>query len=616
MRAILAGAMAMLPYGSGDAFRVGVQKHDRDMERIKRQALSPRQLKLNRYWGFYCTEQYDARSTTWDGRKVLSEIERESIARTQTLPPGFWDPGGQFDEIPLSMRRPTAPYHLTRVVVNRFTGLLFSARMHPQVRIAGSPEMQTWIEGLNKAARIWIRFALVRTRGGAMGSVATTFRFTNGRPVIEVHDSRWCTPTFKDRSTGELTSLEIRYMYPVEERDEKGILHEVLYWYRRVIDENVDILYKPAPVGDGDEPMWVEDQKVAHGLGEFPGVWVRNSQTDEVDGEPDCEGEFEAQEAIDRLLSQADQGAVENCDPSLLLESDELKVKELKKGSRNAIKVERGGGGGYLEMTGAGIEAALKVADVHRRNFLEVVQCVLDNEQGERQMTATEIERRESSMHQRGDLFREQYGEHGAKPMIGKMIRAAIKMRQVGPVDPVTGLRQVGQVKLPPITGDAAGVVAERMLPSDVGDITDDMIELVWPDWIKRGPVDATAASNAVATARTARAVDQESAVNYLAPYFGIDDPAAALERLKSEGGSLDDELMKAMIKAGETPRGAAIAAGAPAPGTGPAGQSPSSTPSTSAPPTHGQPPHHGGDAPEGPGASTPMPSIDNPVQR
>lgn len=549
--------MAELKYGSLNAFQAGVQLHDQQLERIARLAMTPRQLELNRIWAFYYTEQYAARATTWDGRPVMSDIERDMIARNTVLPPGFYDPGGKLDDMPLSMRKPTAPYHLVRVVVNRFTGLLFSAAKHPQIRIAGMPQLQEWLEALIKSARLWIRFAFARTYGGSMGAVMVTFRFRNGKPVIEVHDPRWCTPHIVDRSTGEVDALEIRYMYPVEQRDDKGILRQQLYWYRRTIDAQQDVLYQPAPVGDGDEPTWAVQEQVAHGFGEFPGVWIRNSQTEEVDGEPDCHGEFDTQEAIDRLLSQADQGAVENCDPTLLLISDELKVTELKKGSRNAIKVEKGGSGEYLEMSGAGVEAALKVVEVHRRNFLEVVQCILDNEQGEGAMTATEIERRYSSMHERGDLFREQYGELGIKPLLGKIVRAVLKMRTNGAIDPTTQLRLVPQVSVPHGVDEKTGAPIEREVPTDLNNFTDDMIELTWPQWIQRGPTDANAAATAVAAAVGGKVLDQESAVQYVAPYFNVDDPAAALARLQSETGMMDaqlmDQLMRAQQPAGPT---------------------------------------------------------------
>lgn len=515
--------------------------HDRQQaDRIARQGMSPRQQALNRLWSFYKTEQYAARMTTWDGHKVMDELERESIAHTQVVPPGFWDPGGRFDDIPFSLRKPSAPYHLVRVIVNRFTGLLFSAKMHPQISLLGASELQQWIDSLIKTSRLWIRMAHARMFGGAMGSVAMTFQFRNGRPWIEVHDPRWCTPVFRDVATGDMEALEIRYQYPREEYDEKGVIREVWYWYRRLIDVNSDTVFAPAPVGDGDEPAWEVQSRVEHHIGEFPGVWIRNTQSDDQDGEPDCQGLYDTVEEIDGLISQASMGAKENCDPTLAVASNELEGQTLRKGSFNALKLEQGGAANYVEMNGSGTDAALKVKDDLRKNALEVAQCVLESERAA--MTATEVERRFSSMHQRGDLFREQYGEMGVKPLLGKMIRAVLALRK-GYVDPQTNTVVIQQVFLLPVVGED-GKLHQVDLPPTLESVDDNHIDLQWPDWVELGPSDAQAAAGAVSTARSASMLDQESGMKYIAPYFRIEDPNKALKALQAEELAKQQALM------------------------------------------------------------------------
>jgi len=552
-------------YSPLTAYAGGMVMHDIQQARIARMGMSPRQLELNRYYSFYCCTQYDSRTVDWSGRKVLSPIERETIARSTVLPMGFWDPSGMYDEMPLDLRMPRAPYHLTRSVVNRFTGLLFSSKMHPQARVAGDPGLQSWVEGLISAARLWIKMAHARTLGGAIGSVAMSFRFRGGKPLISVHDARWCTPEFIDPETGEISALEIRYQYPREQRRPDGVMEQVWYWYRRTIDAQQDIVYRAELVGDGDEPNWTPATGGPHGFDECPVVWIRNTPTEDVDGDPDCFGIFEAQEAIDRLLSQADQGAVENADPTLGIFSDDWKQDSVKKGSRNALKAEKGASAQYVEMTGSGVEAALKVADVHRRNALEVVQVVLDSELNEGTMTATEVERRYSPMHERGDIFREQYGENGAKPLIAKIVRAFLALRRSPALDPTTGLAAVPMTVLPPAQRVGQSPVA-RDMPAGLAAFSDDLVELAWPEWIKRGPTDATAAATAIASARSARVIDQQSAVEYVAPFFGIDDPAAALKRLQAEGGAADDALTEALLSAGK-PSPAPSGVGAAPPG-------------------------------------------------
>lgn len=551
-----------MAYSPTAVFNSATSELERQKDRIRRLGLTARQIDLNRFWSYYSTTQHEVCLVDWNGRKRLTSIERDTVSRSAVLPTGFNDLGGIYEDLPLEYRKPVASYHLTRIVVNRFTELLFSARMHPKVTLGEQPDLQSWIENLVEAARLWVRFAHARSFGGGCGSVAVSFRFRNGRPVLDVHDPRWCTPTFEDHTTGEISALEIRYTYPVEERDEKGVLRENWYWYRRVIDAQRDCIYKRAPVGEGDEPFWIEDEKLtkAHGFGECPAVWIRNTQTNEVDGEPDCFGEFDTQDAIDILVSQAHTGAAENADPTLEVASDELKVEQIKKGSRNAFKLEKGASARYVEMTGSGVDSAMKVADMHRRNFLEVVQCILDSEESSGAMTATEIERRRESMHGRGDMFREQYGEMGVKPLIGKLVRAVLKMRspEMATYDPATGLRLVPQVT----AGGAA-------LPAGIEQFTDDMIKLSWPSWVQRGAADAVAAAGAVATARSAKALDRKNAVEYLASYFNIEDTAKAIEALDAEEGGVDAGMM------GDLQAAAAMPGAGPPQGEPPAPQPP-----------------------------------------
>jgi hypothetical protein len=583
----------------------GTQAIDHQMARLRKLGLNERQLEMNYFWSHFCATQYESRTITWDGKKALTQIEKDTVGRNAVLPMGHYDASGQYDNVPLSLRIPTAPHHLTRVVVRRFTGLLFSAKMHPTISTPNNAELQSWIETLCKVSRIWARFMLARNFGGGMGTVAMSFRFKDGKPQIDIHDARWCTPRFVDVATGEIDGLEIRYMYPVERQQKDGTLKHDWFWYRRVIDADSDVIFKPAPVGEdekaGIEPEWVEEDRDDHGFGECPAVWIRNTPTDEMDGDPDCLGAFPIQEAIDRLISQADQGAVENADPTLGVASDDLKPEEIKKGSRNAFKYEKGASANYIEMTGSGVDCALKVADVHRHNFLELVQCILETEQTTGAMTATEVERRYSPMHERGDEFREQYGEHGIKPLVAKMIRATIRLsRSMGTMDQATGLRMVPQV-MPGLA----------KLPK-MEEFTDDQLELTWPDWVKRGPMDAQAAAGAVGAARSAQLLDKQSGIAYLAPYFDVDDPADALTRLDQEMGQADSEMMGQMGGApAGAPMGPAAAAPAPAPAT-PSVAEPEIPPDMSEPlPEPTQP----GIDPI-PGADQPQPTAPTVVQR
>jgi hypothetical protein len=283
-----------------------------NMAGIARLGMTPRQQDLNRHYAFYRAVQYDSRKVDWNGQEHVDPIQHEAIATAGFVPSGFYDAGAT---LPLKFRRPSAPYHLCKVVVDRFTGLLFSERRHPRLVVEGDQGAQAYAEALAESARLWQAMIRARTLGGAMGTAVVGFQFVDGQPIVEPLDPRWVFPKFKDRWHLRLESIEVRYQYPEEVQAPDGRWEIVPTWYRRTIDEAADVLYEPAPVADnGAEPDWAEAARVEHGLGFCPVLWVQNLPVEgDVDGDPDCHGIFEMTEAIDSLLAQANRGTLANC---------------------------------------------------------------------------------------------------------------------------------------------------------------------------------------------------------------------------------------------------------------------------------------------------------------
>jgi hypothetical protein len=275
--------------------------------------LSPRQRELDRLWRYYRCTNYEGRKYDWDGRENLDHLEHESFAMQGTTPPGYYDAGGA--TTPLKFRKPTAPYYLGRVIPDRFTGMLFGRKRRPRVTV-DDPKTEDWLLGFAQATRFWSQWIKARTFGGGMGTTCVGFAFRKGRPSVEVHDPRWCFPEFSDRATHELRKLEKRYQYPDEVKNGDGEWETKWFWYRRVIDAETDTVWPRVPVEGNQEPVWTQypSNKVTHGFGEVPAVWIQNQPVDDdIDGDPDCHGIYEQIEEIDALWSQAGRGTKANC---------------------------------------------------------------------------------------------------------------------------------------------------------------------------------------------------------------------------------------------------------------------------------------------------------------
>ncbi len=513
------------------------------MGKVARLGLSPRQQDMNRLWASYRGQQYSARRIDWDGTERAHGIDAEAIASAGFLPPGYYDAGATF---PIKFRRPSLPYHLRKVIVDRFSGLLFSDRKHPVIRVEGDSVAEDYVRTLAEVARLWPAMIMARTYGGAMGTTVVGFQFVDGKPVVEVHDPRWCLPVFEDRYALKLASLEKRYMFPVDEFDgETGQWEQRPYWYRRIIDTERDVLFKAIPVSE-EEPVWEVEREVVHGFGFCPVVWTQNLPVqDDIDGDPDCLGVDDMCDQIDALLSQANQGILASCDPTLRIITD-AEMDSIRTGSKNAIKLPQGSMVDYMEISGQGITSALNMVKDLREMVLEVAQCVLDQPGGaSSRRTATEIERLYASMLAKADVLREQYGERCIKPLLEMMVKA---IRMIEKPRAVEGgiVRQF--VKLPPrivTKEDLSTVREERRLPPDDGT----MINLNWGPYFNPSLDEAFKAVQSATTARLGGLLDHEQAVGFVAPYFLVEDARAMARKIQQEHDAAKSQLDKDLLQ-------------------------------------------------------------------
>ena len=518
--------------------------------RVARLGLTPRQMELDALWQWYCVKRYDGRKLDWNGDQIADEIETETISSQGFVPSGFQRAGG---DIPIKYRKPSAPYALARVVVNRFTGLLFSEGKQPKIVVEGDAQTEDWINAALEYANIWALMNLSRQYGGAIGSMAMGFQYIDARPVIEVHDPRWCEPTFVSRGSFELKRFEKRYLFPVDEKDEET--QEVgteWYWYRRVIDQQTDTLWEPVPVQDGDEPVWDElpHESVRHGFGFVPVVWVQNKPIqDAPDGAPDCEGIFDAIETIDKLVAQSVKGTLANADPTPVVTTDSS-LPSLRKGSDEAVKLNAGDSLTYLEMSGSGTKAAMDLAKEIRSLALEVVQCVLDHPESPSAVpkTATEIDRVYSSMLECAGTLRNQYGHVCLKQLAEKMIRAA-RILARGIVGP-DGINRIQEIKLPPRIvkheGENGQPETVESIPRQLGD-GDSIVVVRWPPFFRPTLTDIQTMVAALGQALQNSLIDQDHAIEFAAKFFGIEDLGSLRAKIKAEKAQRDAEQAQQM---------------------------------------------------------------------
>jgi hypothetical protein len=287
---------------------------------VVRRNLSPRYLRLDRL------EQY-VEGTQYDGR------------------PNWFQEGD--DTVPLRERKPCVQYGLVSEAIESNGDLCFGEGKFPTITVsddestdeyAGDEDEEEdaegkavdscnkWIDSLVKTARLRPAFRLAFEHSQGCGTTV----LINGwraKPFCDVEKAKWCTPTFaSDQRT--VTKLEIRYPFTREEQTERGAWEVRAYIYRRVIDNQRDVTYKPVRAPDNGEPLvesaWVEEetQTFEHGFGICPVVWypfmAGCTTFEKVDGRAIHARHTDEIEDLDMALSQRHRAAFYMGDPQLV----------------------------------------------------------------------------------------------------------------------------------------------------------------------------------------------------------------------------------------------------------------------------------------------------------
>ena len=499
--------------------------------------LSPRQLRLKYYWSYYNCDNYNGYAKSAYGHDVVGPVQREEVVRGDAIPPGYCGAGqGQASMKPaVDMVKPVAGYYLGRVIVNRFTSLIFSKKRHPKLG-CDDANTEDWIKGWCDAVDLWSRMVKARNYGGAMGSVGVSFKFIEGQPRLEVHDPKWAMPTDYNRETGEVGKFEIRYKYVLEVRNRKGELEPTYFWYRRIIDAQHDVVWPKVAVTD-EEPEWEEEKNnaVEHGFGFCPVVWVQNKEVDDdIDGIPDCYGIYDKIEAIDVLDSRAHCATIANTDPTPVVSSD-LDFEEIVMGSKQAIQVEKGGSVAFAEIRGTAIQAATTLADRFEDQALTVSRCQLDKDKGGAPKTATEVEHQYSSMIEEADILRSQYGK--SLQRLVKMVLGAARFLAEPHDEPQsdgTVKRVSYTIALPKKSTKNPDTGAVTYSDRELGD--GEQVYLRWPDYFEPTQTDVQALVTAAGQAlKVFGLIDQETAVRYVSTPFQIENVPDMVKKIKAD---------------------------------------------------------------------------------
>jgi hypothetical protein len=494
---------------------------------------------IERYQAFYDTTQYNHLKLDWWG---MNADNLETVSPEILVPNGFTQPA-----MSMSVRgkRPTAPYHLCKAVVDRFTGLLFGETRKPKLTVEGDPDTEQFLLAAMEQMRFTAKMREARTIGGSCGSVLVTAHVREGKFSLEVHNPKHLQIMWKDRRTFTPAAVLKSYRYPVEvdHYDKQGNVDgtEIVdFLYRRIITSEHDIVYKPVQLTDDASFEWEVEDQVEHNLGFFPGVWIQNLPvTESEDGHPDCHGSWQNFDTMDRIISQINQAILANLDPTLVLGVDPKVMASqggsVRTGSAGALNVGPGGTANFLEITGSGVKAGQEFFDRLKQNTLDVVRCVMVDPQtisGAAQ-SAKAIEYIYAPMLEKSDDLRAQYGDLGMIPLlliVEKMARHLLGQEFPLEPDAATGAPRVlkNAFKLPPRKLPDGTMGQQTLGPGGY-------LALQWGPYFQPTVDDDQKVIGNIVAAKAGGLIDQETAVKSAAPVFDVRDVAGMEARIAEQ---------------------------------------------------------------------------------
>ena len=530
---------------------------------------------------YYLCTQHDGKRYDFDGRLLAGW----GNPRTPSQPLITGERVAWY--VPLSERRPSAPYRIGKSIVTSFTRLVFGEHRFPQLQVRGDEDAQDFVNAIVKHSDLKTVMIRARNIGGGSGAVGLSWCYYDGKPCVSVHNPKdICIYEWENRSKFIPKHVSEITLVSKEEFDHKKKIYvRNWYWFRRDWLPDADIVFKECLFEQGVEPNWEPDyeKSVAHKDGCIHFVWIQNYPDEDMDGVPDYEGVYEDMDELDVMFSTISRSTKVNLDPTLVLRMDYDLVQRMgvRKGSDNALTVGPNGDAHYMEMSGSGISAAITVFKELRSIILETAQCIIvdPNVIAAQGVSSVALKAIYSPMLGECDIRRTQYGA-GLNRLVTDMLRVAQRMFATGGV--ALSIDEQGnqheqeadfEITFPmrmktvqvhdPITGDVVGE-KEVLRPHHPG--TNCEIELVWGAYFNPTPDDQQKIVGTMAQATGgAPSLSQESAVQIVASSLGLVGAEewkrvqSAMEQKRQEQNQMfgDPGAMGGTVEGDELPMGA-----------------------------------------------------------
>lgn len=403
--------------------------------------------------------------------------------------------------------------------------------------------LEGFVSALVKAARLdrcakeYSTAALIST------SAAVILGCRGGYLTYYVEHGKHCTPTWSDENPRRLSQLEILYQFQQDIPNGAMGTRPVMFWFRRVIDEQADTVYQPVEVRVGVTPEWTVDSEksVQHALGFCPAVWVRTMpmSADSIDGQPVIDPAlYPLLSRVNYLYSQANRAVEYGLDPQWVR-------KNVSKGNREALQKnpgqmwdiedegkERPASIDLVESKGTGPTTAREHLSDVRSRILEACSVVLSDpdKMSAKALSGVVLEYMHAPMISLAADLRKDLGDDCFLDVINLALRICAVQTQAGYDIWIPGIQK------------ATDIMVSAQL---AGDWLDFPLEMHWARYFSPGAQDIQFAVTAANQAKQGGLVGKQAATRFVAEYFSVTDVAAENDTIDDEKQQAQDDAMK-----------------------------------------------------------------------
>lgn len=326
-------------------------------DRLAKTLRAQRLGKLEAYWR---GAQYEERALDLYGYRKNSPGVYGSAARTPS-----W-----------SERDPGAVWNLRGEIVSELTDWTLGGDAWCRLVVEDDEAAEDWLATVATQANLGDVIAQARDYGGAMGVAVVSFAVRNGRYAVEAHNPRLCWPLAWHDVHEHRPSLVAKVYWgdnPLATREDEQPLM-VRVWSEQ---EEAILERKKTPPGSQEPWVWVELERVAHGLGFCPVYWHPQCGDGSHEGDHDGEGTAGEIDEVNELFAAAGATTKRNADDTLVIKEDPaLNPGNVRKGGFNTIFARNGAE--YLSQKGESAEICIKVAEkraahVYRQSGVSMV---------------------------------------------------------------------------------------------------------------------------------------------------------------------------------------------------------------------------------------------------